>query len=144
MTRPNEPWWQAAWQWLQGNTALLGWLLVLGVVSLVLTVLLLPLVVVRLPADYFVIGGEERRARRGPAAWLWRLAKNLLGAVFVLAGIAMLVLPGQGVLTILIGLMLLDFPGKKALERRIARRPAIRGFLDRLRARRGVPPLQLD
>jgi hypothetical protein len=144
MTRPNEPWWLAAWHWLQGNTALLGWLLALGVVSLVLTVLLLPLVVVRLPADYFVIGGEERRARRGPVAWLWRLVKNLLGAVFVLAGIAMLVLPGQGVLTILIGLMLLDFPGKKALERRLARRPAIRGFLDRLRARRGVPPLQLD
>ena len=137
-------WWQWLWNWLQGNTALLGWLLVLGVVSLVMTVALLPVVVVRLPADYFVIGGEERRARRGPVAWLWRIAKNLLGAIFVLAGIAMLVLPGQGVLTILIGLMLLDFPGKKALERRLARRPTIRGFLDRLRARRGVPPLQLD
>jgi Putative transmembrane protein (PGPGW) len=144
MTRPSEPWWQTGWQWLQSNSTLLGWLMVLGVVSLVLTVLLLPLVVVRLPADYFVVRGPERRARRGFGGWAWLVFKNLLGAVFVLAGLAMLVLPGQGLLTILIGLMLLNFPGKQALERRIVLRPAIRGFLDRMRHKRGAPPLQLD
>lgn len=64
--------------------------------------------------------------------------------VFTLAGIAMLVLPGQGLLTILIGLLLLDFPGKRAVELRLVRRPAIRGFLDRMRQKRGVPPFVLE
>jgi len=56
----------------------------------------------------------------------------------------MLLLPGQGLLTILIGLLLLDFPGKRALELRLLRRPALRGFLDRMRQRRGVPPFVLE
>ena len=59
-------------------------------------------------------------------------------------GGAMLVLPGQGLLTILIGLLLLEFPGKRALERRLVARPGIKTFLDRIRARRGKPPLEVD
>jgi UPF0716 family protein affecting phage T7 exclusion len=110
----------------------------------VLTIVLLPVVVVRLPADHFVADRRQRLARRGVAGWCLRGLKNLLGAVFVLAGIAMLLLPGQGLLTILIGLLLLDFPGKRALELRLLRRPALRAFLDRMRQRRGVPPFVLE
>ena len=134
----------ALWQWLQGHGALLGWLFGLSLASLLLTVLLLPVVVVRLPADYFVAERASLRARRPLTAWLWHVGKNLLGVVFTVAGVAMLVLPGQGLLTILIGLLLLDFPGKRAVELRLVRRPAIRGFLDRMRQRRGVPPFVLE
>ena len=63
---------------------------------------------------------------------------------FLLAGLAMLVLPGQGLLTMLIGLLLLDFPGKRALERRVVRRPKILAFLNRMRDRRGREPLRLE
>jgi hypothetical protein len=55
----------------------------------------------------------------------------------------MLVLPGQGLLTILIGLLLLDFPGKRALERRLLRRPGLRAFLDRMRVKRGRAPFEV-
>jgi len=134
----------AFWQWCEANGALLGWLFALSLGSLVLTIVLLPVVVVRLPADHFVADRRERQARRSVAAWCWLGLKNLLGAVFVLAGVAMLLLPGQGLLTILIGLLLLDFPGKRALELRLLRRPALRGFLDRMRERRGVPPFVLE
>jgi hypothetical protein len=132
------------WQWLEGNTTLLGWLFVLGIGSLVLTVLLLPMIAVRLAPDHFLASRRELAVRGGPVALLVRIGKNVLGFVFLLAGIAMLVLPGQGLLTILIGLLMLDFPGKRALERRIVRRPAILGFLNRLRARHGRPPLLVD
>lgn len=132
------------WEWLQNNSALLWWLFVLGIGSLVLTVLLLPVIAVRLDEDYFLASRRERTERTGPGRLLLRIGKNALGVVFLLAGIAMLVLPGQGLLTMLIGLMMLDFPGKHALERRIVRRPAILGFLNRLRARRGRPPLRVD
>lgn len=132
-----------AWQWLQSHPALLGWLAILGIGSLVLTALLLPVIIVALPADYFSSYGP-RPITRGPLGLLLRIGKNLLGVVFVLAGIAMLVLPGQGLLTILIGMLLLDLPGKRGLTRRLVSRPAIRAFCDRLRQRRGRPPLQLD
>jgi hypothetical protein len=134
----------AFWQWCEANGALLGWLFASSLGSLVLTIVLLPVVVVRLPADHFVADRRARQARRSVAAWCWLGLKNLLGAVFVLAGVAMLLLPGQGLLTILIGLLLLDFPGKRALELRLLRRPALRAFLVRMRQRRGVPPFVLE
>jgi len=61
----------------------------------------------------------------------------------ILAGIAMLVLPGQGLLSILIGVTLLNFPGKYALERRIVGRPAVSRTLNRIRARARRPPLEI-
>jgi hypothetical protein len=134
----------ALWQWCEANSALLGWLFALSLGSLVLTIVLLPVVVVRLPADHFVADRRQRLARRGVAGWCGLVLKNLLGAVFALAGVAMLLLPGQGLLTILIGLLLLDFPGKRALELRLLRRPGLRAFLDRMRQRRGVAPFVLE
>ncbi len=132
------------WQWLQSHSGLLGWMFVLSLGSLLLTVLLLPVFVVRLPADHFVVARREVGEHRGVGRWIARLGKNLLGIVFVLAGVAMLVLPGQGLLTILIGLLLLEFPGKRALERKLVRRPAILNFLNAMRARREQPPLLVD
>jgi hypothetical protein len=136
-------WFAALWDWVRAHEALFAWLGVLSIASLVLTVLLLPVLVARLPADYFVAPPAQRRPR-ALGGWLARIGKNVLAVVFVLAGIAMLVLPGQGLLTILIGLLLLDFPGKRALALRLVRRPALRAFLDRLRKRRGQPPLRVE
>jgi len=132
------------WSWLRDNQALLLWLFVLSIGSLVVTALLLPVVVLRLPADYFTATRQDLAAERSPLQWAGHVAKNVLGGVFVLAGIAMLVLPGQGLLTILIGLLLVDFPGKRALERRFVRRRGVLEFLNRLRARHGRPPLQVE
>lgn len=122
----------------------LTWALGLAVVSLVVVVVLLPVFVLQLPTDYFVATRKELRAERTPLGWVWRVLRNVLGLFFVLAGGAMLVLPGQGLLTILIGLLLLEFPGKRALERRLVARPGVKAFLDRIRARRGKPPLEVD
>ena len=132
------------WDWLQSHENLLGWMFGLSLASLVLAALLLPVFVVRLPADYFLASRSEAAARRGVVQWIGRAGKNLLGVVFVLAGLAMLVLPGQGLLTMLIGLLLIDFPGKRAIERRLVGRPKILAFLNRIRARRGRGPLRLE
>lgn len=120
------------------------WALGLALGSLALVVVLLPLFVLQLPADYFVASRQELRAERTPLGWAWRVLRNVLGLFFVLAGGAMLVLPGQGLLTILIGLLLLEFPGKRTLERKLVARPGIKAFLDRIRARGGKPPLEAD
>ena len=132
------------WQWLNDHSTVVVWLFVASIGSLVLVAALLPLIVVRMPADHFLVSRRELTARRGIGHLLVRVGKNLLGVVFVLAGLAMLVLPGQGLLTILVGLLLLEFPGKRRLELRVVRRPAILSFLNGLRARRGRPPLRVE
>jgi putative transmembrane protein PGPGW len=125
-----------------------GLLFGLGVASLgfvVVSLALLPVLIARLPADYFV---HERRE----AYWLRRLspalriaalvAKNLLGLVVTVCGLLMLVLPGQGLLTVLIGLSLLDFPGKYRLERWLLGRPRVLRGLNWLRKKLKKPPFE--
>ncbi|MDD9933371.1 MAG: hypothetical protein OXT09_07210 [Myxococcales bacterium] len=130
-------------EWL--DPALAAALAVGSLLSLIGGVALVPLVITRLPADYFVRGRAERKAaRRHPLLRIGRLAlQNAVGGTLLLAGIAMLVLPGQGVLTILAALTLLTFPGKRRLQRRILALPGLHRLVDALRRRAGKPPLEL-
>ena len=129
-------------EWLRAHQSWMWGAGAASVVSLLSAVLLWPLFVTRLPVDYFVTRARPPVPYRHPVlAVLLRIARNLLGLVLFLAGLAMLVLPGQGLLTALVGLTLLEFPGKFRLERALVRRgPVLRG-LNWLRARRGKPPL---
>jgi hypothetical protein len=63
----------------------------------------------------------------------------VLGAIMALPGV-----PGQGFLTMLIGLTLIDFPGKVDVERRLVRRPFVLRQLNALRARFKRAPLALE
>lgn len=114
-------------------------------ITFVGSLLLIPWIVARLPADYFLSKRPSEgswRARHPVIRWTARAAKNLLGAMFLAAGIAMLVLPGQGVLTILVGVALLDFPGKRRLEVFLLQRPVITRSIDWIRQRAGRPPFE--
>lgn len=121
----------------------------LGLASLALFVISLvvfPLVVAHLPADYFVRDKRDpaHQMRRHPVVWVFlTVVKNIFGFVLILAGIAMLVLPGQGILTILMGVALANFPGKFTLERRLVRHPSVGRALNRIRRLAGKIPLEL-
>ncbi len=124
----------------------MGWLVFVSVVMFVGTLLALPILIARLPVHYFT---QPTRLDAVPGArWhAWwhivgRILKNGLGLCFLLAGLAMLVLPGQGILTILLGLTLLDFPGKRALEWRLVQRPMVWQTLNWIRAKAQQPPLE--
>ena len=90
-----------------------------------------------------------REAQAGEAGGfgLWQI-DTVSGWVFYLktlsygVGIAMLVLPGQGLLTIVVGIVLLNFPGKYRLERWLATRSPVWRSLNWLRRRAGRPELQ--
>ena len=122
-------------------------LMILGGVSVVTffsSLLIVPWLIVRIPEDYFAL--EDRPInpwshRHAVIRWLALIGKNLLGMVLVVMGIAMLVLPGQGLLTILIGTVLLNFPGKYHLERRLVRMGPIWNSINWLRRRAGRPEL---
>ncbi|MGH1343890.1 MAG: PGPGW domain-containing protein [Nannocystales bacterium] len=123
--------------------------IVVGLVSAVMfgaTLLAIPWLVARLPVDHFVgaRGVLQPESRHPLLAFARRLARNTLGIVLVLAGLAMLVLPGQGVLTVLLGVVLLDFPGKRGLQQRLLRQRHVRKSLQWLRKRAGREPLVFE
>ena len=135
-----------SWDWPTGPQIALGAALfvVFAVASAVLTAVIL----VRLPADYFL-------GPHAPAFWrdrhpvlrlTGRVLKNVVGTVLVVVGVVLSLpgVPGQGVLTILIGLMCLDLPGKRRLEQWLVSRPGILRFVNRLRARYGRQPLIVE
>ena len=119
-----------------------------SVVTFVLSIAVVTVVLVKLPANYFHSSHarEFLVARHPVLRALAIFVKNLLGLLLVGFGIVMSLpgVPGQGVLTILLGIMLLDFPGKRALETRIVSRPRVQTAVNALRARFDKPPLLLD
>ena len=119
------------------------WLALAGVslVTLVLSTGLAGWLLVRIPADYFK--GEKRHALKKRPLWM-KILKNAGGVLLVLLGLVLSVpgVPGQGLLMVLCGLMLLDIPGKYKLERKILSLRPIRAGANRIRRWRGRPPLE--
>ena len=123
--------------WLAPYQQLLLWAGAASLLIFTLSLLSLPWLVAQIPEDYFL----AKTRPRGDRIIIKLLAKNLMGYGLILAGIIMLLLPGQGILTIVTGLLLIDYPGKFWLERQIARQPAILKSLNWLRAKTQKPPL---
>lgn len=120
----------------------------LGIASaamLVISAIVIPFLIVRLPADFYVENDHPRHLfqDRPLVRIIFLTVKNAIGAVLAVAGVLMLVLPGQGILTILAALALLDFPGKRKMEMRILHRPAILKSINWVRRRAGREPLAL-
>lgn len=125
------------------STETLVALTVLSIVFFVGSLIAIPFILVRLPADFFDI--------RVPRPWmedhhpvlrvLGHLVKNVVGAIFLFAGFLMLFLPGQGILTMLIGISMLDFPGKRKVEAKLIGQPAVLNALNGMREKFGKPPL---
>ena len=136
---------EAVLSWMRAHPVLLTTLFVASVVMIALGVLLVPVVVARLPADHFVTDRPRPgsfRHRHPVIRVLLVVLKNAFGVLLVLAGVAMLVLPGQGVLTILFGLAFVDLPGKHRMEMWILRRRPVQQALQWIRRRAKQPPLQ--
>jgi hypothetical protein len=119
----------------------------ISIVLFVASLLGIPWLIARLPADYFserpdrssLLSADDPKLRV-----VLRIAKNALGVVLAIAGVAMLVLPGQGVITLIVAIVLLDIPGKRRVLARVVRRPRMAQVLNRIRERAGQPPLEFD
>jgi len=132
--------------WIKPHQALAGWLAGLSLLMFVGGLVLMPILVARMRPDHFVNRDPPQESWRGrhPAMRLIvRAIKNVLGVVLLLAGLAMLVLPGQGFITILVGVSLLNFPGKNRLELFIIRRGPVLQAIKWIRAKAKRPPLIL-
>jgi hypothetical protein len=101
--------------------------------------------VLSLPADFFVAqaASDDWRHQHPLVRWVWFAIKNLIAIVLILAGLAMLAAPGPGMLTILLGVCLLSFPGKWKFVLWLVRRPQLLAAMNALRRRAGLPDLVL-
>ena len=124
------------------------WGLVISLLAAVASLALAAVVVVSWPPDRFTHAGERTflEGRHPVLRALAIAAKNLAGVLLVLVGIVMALpgVPGQGFLTILIGITLVDFPGKRRIELALIRRPTVFRAVNQLRHRFGHPPLQIE
>ena len=116
--------------------------------SFAFSFIVLAVVMVKIPENYFSSHYQQNFMPNNSFLVRWGavILKNLLGVFLVGLGIILSLpgVPGQGLLTILLGLIMLDIPGKRPLEARIIKRPAIRAAINKLRARFNKPPLVLD
>jgi hypothetical protein len=128
-------------QWFSKET--LRWVSIGSGILLVLGAIAVPWIVSRLPKDAFSNLKRPGWLERQPTTVRipLRLMKNVLALVLIILGVAMLVLPGQGILAILLGVMLGDFPGKLKLQRWLLARPKVMKSLNWLRGKFSKPPL---
>jgi len=134
------------WGLITWRGALLGILLFL--VTFAVSLAIVSFILVKLPPTYF----QKEHSRElwsdyhAAIRFLGVFGKNILGILLVALGILMSIpgVPGQGILTILLGIMLLDFPGKRSLELKLVSRPQVFKTINKLRHRFGKPSLVLD
>jgi len=108
---------------------------------------LVSFILVKIPADYFRESQGKFLAKQSPVVRMLALiGKNIAGVILVVLGVILSLpgVPGQGVLTILLGVMLLDFPGRRSFERWIVSSPKVLKAVNRLRKRFDKPKLILD
>jgi hypothetical protein len=130
-------------EWTDYLRPLFWWMAAGSILVFLASIIVIPWLIVRLPENFFQ--SEERAIpylTYGHPVWriLLVVGKNLVGVVFIIAGFVMLFIPGQGILTMIVGIMLTSFPGKHWLVHWFASRGAIFRSLNALRRRRGVPP----
>jgi len=134
-------------KWVEAHEAELWAIGAASIGMLILCMMVVPVIVARIPADYFT-HPERPDSRLKQQHQIIRLAaligKNILGYVFIVAGLMMLLLPGQGLLTILIGILMIDFPGKYRFEKWLIHRRTVRRSINWLRRRTGRSPLQSE
>ena len=125
-------------------------LLGLGIflVTFAINLAIVSLILVKIPSDYFKSSKPAKFLKDSSPVvrTLAIVGKNLLGVLLVLLGVVLSIpgVPGQGLLTILLGIMLLDFPGRRRWERWLVSRPTAFKAINKLRHRFSKPPLELD
>lgn len=134
--------------WMEVNRDWLSWLGIASFTMVILSLIVVPLLVIRMQEDYFLENRNPRKSlkKQHPVLRMTGLiAKNLTGGLLVISGVllSLPLVPGQGLLTVLIGLAIMDFPGKRRLEIWLVKRKPVAWAIRKLREKANRPPLFL-
>ena len=134
--------------WSSMNSDLLFLLGSLSIFILIISVFMMVLIISFLPEDYFKSENRNlissvQNSRYPLLKLLALITKNFFGVLLLLSGILMLVLPGQGILTIITGLVFMDYPGKYKFERKLLRQKGVINSINWIRSRLSKPSLKV-
>ena len=125
------------WRWL------LPWMFGFSVIVFIGSLIGVWLVLVHLPEDYLT--NEKPVNLLGFQSKLInvfiKVVRNLMGLGFLLVGMVMLLTPGQGILSIVVGIVFLEFPGKRKLIHKIVAFPRVLNSINAIRRKANKPPL---
>lgn len=133
--------------WASNNEPLLWWLAASSLIVFLASLILVPWLIVRMPVDYFVKANQSRSSLASIlglhpfAIALVRILRNIVGITFLILGLLLLVLPGQGLLTIFLGVLISDFPGKRRAVNWLVAKPSVCRPINWLRRRAGKPAI---
>jgi archaellum biogenesis protein FlaJ (TadC family) len=112
--------------------------------TFIATLIFIPLIIIRIPSDYFEHEQAPSSKKMEIPKFLhlsFLILKNILGLILFIGGFIMLFIPGQGILSMIIGISLTNFPGKRTLERHIIANKKIFALINKIRKNSGVSPL---
>ena len=141
MNVEEHAWIHALAIWVKAHVVAI---VVLSTITLIVSMLSILALVIYLPTDYFTREKHVSVVRNPILRILLRILKNIFGVIALLIGFLMLIGPGQGLLTILVGVILCDFPRKRQVERKLIGRPALLNAANKFRARYNRPPILLN
>ena len=122
----------------------LVWLGTLSLIIFIFSLLTLKWLVTLIPSDYFIKKNSSEFRSNYPIFWLISIIiKNIIGYTLIVGGILMLVLPGQGLFTIFVGLMLSNYPGKFYIERKFIAIPSVLSAINWLRKKSNAPSIKI-
>jgi len=122
----------------------LVWLGSLSFIIFIFSLLTIKWLVALIPSDYFIKKNNSEFRSNYPILWLVSIIiKNLVGYTLIIGGILMLVLPGQGLFTIFVGLMLSNYPGKFYIERKFIAIPSVLRAINWLRKKSNTPSIKI-
>ena len=122
----------------------LVWLGTLSFIIFIFSLLTIKWLVALIPSDYFIKKNNSEFRSNYPIFWLVSIIiKNLVGYILIFGGILMLVLPGQGLFTIFVGLMLSNYPGKFYIERKFIAIPSVLRAINWLRKKSNTPSIKI-
>jgi hypothetical protein len=133
-------------EWIQKHETIIWWVGSLSLVTLLGFLILIPVIVIKLPAEYFqkkTIPSEHDIKGLSFTRLMFVIFKNIFGVMLVLAGVVMLFLPGQGIITLLIGISLVSLPGKHKLVLKIVSQKTVWHSLNRFRAKFHRPAFRM-
>ena len=134
---------QHALDWFHGHETLVTWVFFASILMFVGGLIGVPWLIVRMPHDFFLRHDKPSPYRHPALHATLVVLRNIVGWTLLVAGVAMLLLPGQGLLTILVAIALMDFPGKRRVELALVRRRPIHRAIDWIRRKAHRRPIEL-
>ena len=122
----------------------MSYIAIASIIFFIVSIIFIPKIIARIPSDYFIVRSSAPVPSTASVGRLiLSILRNIIGSFLIFCGLVMLITPGQGILTILAGLFILDFPGKFKLELYLIKKPSILKTLNWIRHKQNVPDFQI-